>query len=133
MKVEMMKLWFSSGIHTSPVWFILIHPIAVIGVCHSFFFLNWTTWLIECLVNMQVMSNEIYKALDDRAVVNALYKTLTSLSVWKCFLGRYPISIVQLSCYSWEYVECWTSILCLILLILWSIIVKFVFGFNQFV
>ncbi|TXG66119.1 hypothetical protein EZV62_007394 [Acer yangbiense] len=29
----------------------------------------------------QVMSNGIYKALDDRAVVNALYKTLTSLSV----------------------------------------------------
>ncbi|TXG64808.1 hypothetical protein EZV62_011802 [Acer yangbiense] len=28
-----------------------------------------------------VMSNEIYKALDDRVVVNVLYKTLTSLSV----------------------------------------------------
>ena len=89
--------------------------------------------LIECLVNMQVMSNGIYKALDDRVVINALYKTLTSLSVWKYFLGRCTISIVQFSCYSWEYVECWTSILCLILLILWSIIVKFVFSFNQFV
>ncbi|TXG60770.1 hypothetical protein EZV62_012133 [Acer yangbiense] len=37
--------------------------------------------LPDLMLKPLVMSNGIYKALDDRAVVNALYKTLTSLLV----------------------------------------------------
>ncbi|KAK1588354.1 hypothetical protein Q3G72_022429 [Acer saccharum] len=42
---------------------------------------NAVTFTRRHCLQLPVMSNGIYKALDDRAVVNALYKTLTSLSV----------------------------------------------------